>query len=657
MKGTFEVNISTAEGIGSDLSSVGCYISIDGRLYDVLTPLSNPGPDATIKLPETGELRLIIKNMGGNDHVFGSVSLPLDLLPQEPTRLWLPLFDHLDGDLLHAIPTDVEPPRVLLVVGNPSPLSPVPEMTERSETDEFECDDIHKTASEDPRKSKCTELQHQLEILNWKLKVEEDLHKEEVTALRAHIAERNEDWVRCSQKHAALAQDLTSQVGAMQKLFSQEKKQTEVLTEKVNCAKEELEAWKGKWNERERKLCEEVTEKEGENGKLREEICALQGEIRRMEGERVATEEARRALGSHMDNSTLAELQEALDLAVEQLADSEIQRKLLQDELLKASQYSPPPPPTNDSLKSFLLAEIESLHNQLQATETELAECQDQGGRLSLEVQRRLQAETELQQSNSALLQAKDTILSLSQENDTLKKELQEFVMQLRESQSRYEDLHALSTLLKTERVKLTNDFDEYRKRIPESDVIDWLLARFFSERGLLGPLQRLNEGLYSFNNKKFVVVLRGAGLVVRVGSGMLPLEGFLKIYMPMEVKHLEQSSRSQSVEVMKRHRRVNTMPENVTTSSRRKLSEDEGDSSTNNTSQTDLMKPVPELDFENSMEVANRPARTPSPKRKQMHNTSINQSKVMSKTPKTPNRSMGGKKSVDKGGKRVPFR
>ena len=181
MKTTLEVSIRSVEGVSADLSSMGCYLSIDGRLYDVITPLSNPGPDATIKLPLAGELRLIIKNMSGNDQVFGSVSIPLEMLPRDPGRLWLPLFDYMDGDLLHALPLNPEPPRLLLSIGDPSPLSPVPELTERSSLYELDFEDQQKDTTDEGKgeKAKVAELQHQVEVLTWKLKVEEGLHEDD----------------------------------------------------------------------------------------------------------------------------------------------------------------------------------------------------------------------------------------------------------------------------------------------------------------------------------------------------------------------------------------------------------------------------------------------------------------------------------------------
>ena len=655
MKSTLEVSIRSVEGISADLSSMGCYLSIDGRLYDVITPLSNPGPDATIKLPVSGELRLIIKNMSGNVQVFGSVSIPLEMLPKDPGRLWLPLFDYMDGDLLHALPLNPEPPRLLLAIGDPSPLSPVPEMTERSSLYDFDLEDPQKDTTDEGKagKAKITEFQHQIEVLTWKLKVEEGLHREETEALKAHIHARTEDWKRYNQHQIALIQDLTAQVASLQKLFSQEKKQTEALSSSLTALNSHFEDFTAKSTLREHSLNQQILHKDSEITSLHSQITSLSADLRNAEIEANAAAANYKQTISQMDTSALAELQEALDLAVEQLADSEIQRKILQDELLQAS-ISPASPsePQPDQLKSFLLAEIETLHGQIQNLEAELAEFQDNEGRLAPELQKRLQLETELEQANAALMEMKDNMLDLTQENDDLKRELREYVGQIKEAQGRYEEMHVNMTLLKSEKVKIANEFEEYRRNIPEGDILDCLLGHYFSERGLNGHLQRINDGLYTFNGKKFSVLLQNASVMARIGSGTLALDGFLQLYMPLEAKQI---SRSHSVDVFKRHRRVNTLPDPATSLPRR-ISEDEGEWSTSNTSQADLMRPVPEIDLENSIEVANRPARTPSPRRKLTQNMSSGQTKSTSKTPKTPNRSTGQRKSTDKA-KRIPFR
>lgn len=656
MKTTLEVSIRSVEGVCADLSSMGCYLSIDGRLYDVITPLSNPGPDATIKLPLAGELRLIIKNMSGNDQVFGSVSIPLEMLPRDPGRLWLPLFDYMDGDLLHALPLNPEPPRLLLSIGDPSPLSPVPELTERSSLYEFDFEDQQKDITDEGKagKAKVAELQHQVEVLTWKLKVEEGLHRDGTEALKAHIRCKTEEWKRCNQLQVALVQDLTAQVASLQQLFSQEKKQNEVLNASCAALKEDFETFRCSASLREEKLSEEILQRDTQITALRTQLSTLSAQLRTAEIETNAAVANHRQAISQMDTSALAELQEALDLAVEQLADSEIQRKILQDEVLKAS-FAPisTVEPEPDQLKPFLLAEIETLHGQIQALEIELEGCQDHEGRLGLEVQKRLQCETELAQANAALVQTKDNLLDLTQENDHLKRELGEFVGQIKAAQGRYEELHSSLALVKSERLKIATDFEEYRRNLPEGDILDCLLTHYFSEKGLYGPLQRLSDGLYAYNGKKFSVLIRNASVVARIGSGSLPLDGFLQLYMPLEAKQLDQSSRSLSVDHFHRHRRVNTVPD-PSLSNPRKGWEDEGEWSTSNTSQADLMKPVPEMDLENSLEAANRPARTPSPRRK-LQNLTL--SKSSAKTPKTPNRSSGHRKSTDKASKRIPFR
>lgn len=69
------------EGLLIEHASLGCYVSVDGKLYDVITPLNADNEDNEIELPLEGEIRLFVKTMGGTDDLAASVSFQVNLLP------------------------------------------------------------------------------------------------------------------------------------------------------------------------------------------------------------------------------------------------------------------------------------------------------------------------------------------------------------------------------------------------------------------------------------------------------------------------------------------------------------------------------------------------------------------------------------------------
>lgn len=79
MDGKIELTVVRTEGIDEDLSTLGCYITVDDELIDVITPLTLHSRETCI-LPMHGALRLIIKRMTQEDVVVGNVYLLIELL-------------------------------------------------------------------------------------------------------------------------------------------------------------------------------------------------------------------------------------------------------------------------------------------------------------------------------------------------------------------------------------------------------------------------------------------------------------------------------------------------------------------------------------------------------------------------------------------------
>lgn len=68
---------------------LGCYISVNNSLIDVVTPLNNLHEATYVDLPDSGTLRMVIRDMGKPDGNIASVCISLDSLPQSPE--WLTL--------------------------------------------------------------------------------------------------------------------------------------------------------------------------------------------------------------------------------------------------------------------------------------------------------------------------------------------------------------------------------------------------------------------------------------------------------------------------------------------------------------------------------------------------------------------------------------
>lgn len=96
-------------------TSLGCYISVNGSLLDVVTPLNNPHEVNSLDIPDEGILRLVIRDMGRTDGYLGSISIPIEMIPN-CHLIWLPLFTSPTSDILFQINEQVEQPRIMLAV-------------------------------------------------------------------------------------------------------------------------------------------------------------------------------------------------------------------------------------------------------------------------------------------------------------------------------------------------------------------------------------------------------------------------------------------------------------------------------------------------------------------------------------------------------------
>ena len=61
-------------------ATLGCYVSVNNNLLDVITPLNSPHEVTSIEVPVTGILRLVIRDMGKTDGFLASLTISLDKL-------------------------------------------------------------------------------------------------------------------------------------------------------------------------------------------------------------------------------------------------------------------------------------------------------------------------------------------------------------------------------------------------------------------------------------------------------------------------------------------------------------------------------------------------------------------------------------------------
>ena len=98
-------------------TSLGCYISVNNNLVDVITPLNSPHEIDSIEIPNKGIMKIVIRDMGKSDGFLASLTIPIALLI--PTSgVWLPLTTNSNIDTIFQIIDEVQMPRIMISVDN-----------------------------------------------------------------------------------------------------------------------------------------------------------------------------------------------------------------------------------------------------------------------------------------------------------------------------------------------------------------------------------------------------------------------------------------------------------------------------------------------------------------------------------------------------------
>lgn len=334
MPSNLELHILKVQGVNVDLSIVGCYVSLDGRLYDVITPLGSPTPDSVVLLPSNGQLKLMIKKMSsGDDQVIGSVSFSLSLLPCVGGQFWLPLFEGLQDDTVTTLTGESQGPRLLLKASMPKLLPPVHEMSETSIEDGSSVDQPLTKTLDETNESRSTNAEGS-----------------------------KEETVRADDTQSALISELKQQLENAQQAFYKEKNLREALESKLKALNSDYDAAQKRMIAREKTLTGHLLEKDKDLFKCIEENTELKIAARQTESELYQLQERIKLLEAQ--GSSVTSASEALEFALEELKESEIRRKELQGKLQKMSESNT----EGLSLKSQLIS-LQSENHDLRSRE------------------------------------------------------------------------------------------------------------------------------------------------------------------------------------------------------------------------------------------------------------------------------------------------
>ncbi|CAG9315680.1 unnamed protein product [Blepharisma stoltei] len=501
MAGNIELSVIRTEGITEELSSVGCYITVDDRLVDVITPLNSHSKETSI-LPMKGDLRLIIKGMGNSDEVVGSVFLPIQILPTEGLQ-WLPLNSKLSEESLLQVPDEVLPPKILLSIKSFAVSNEARE--EKSYQNVF----IEKFRS---LQGKLVDLEKKLDDENWNFNKENEMYG----------FEENIDYVE-TERHvllhdanSAIKEDLASQKEKIREIMEIEKKQRIHLEKRLSVEKDKWDSFVIECEEKENLYITEICD-------LRLKLSDSDTIITKLKNELLIKDKEISKMKNQISRSNLEEpaqqiqlLNEKLNLVTDFLTESEQKRDELQkevSELSKQLETMLSSSKLEDSLSSSqnINSKQEFYRSKSYCSENENLNMTDDGFR------------------NLQVLQEK--LLLYEEEN----KELKDSISQLKFAHSiEVNELHESLHFLKNDKKHLDlniNAKSNTKEDIIEYDDLDRLLDNYHNSHGIENKFLKVTPGLYLFDGEKFNIMIKNDCIICRVGGGYMILDEFLKNY------------------------------------------------------------------------------------------------------------------------------
>lgn len=321
-----KIQLLKAEGNWID-SCLGCYISVNNNLIDVITPLNSIHDTNIFEIPSDGLLRMILKDMGNTEGYVASLSLQISSLSSLSGR-WLPLFSNPSNDFLPNIIDDVKSPRIILL--------------QHSDI----CDDEIFLTNPEAQGESLSEI-----VLASEIALTKENDQELITTSHFNMLMDSID----QKKHQDIVEVLTAELENYQESFAKEKETNKSLREKIDNLLKSLKNQGQRSALRENSLIQLISDKE-------KEICMIL-EMNRSLGQ------SNRKL--EMDNKNLLEQCERLNFTLESMQGIEKQCKQYQQQLKNAEFNSEKLVNTVMELSKVACIEYFDMENVLQSDESD----------------------------------------------------------------------------------------------------------------------------------------------------------------------------------------------------------------------------------------------------------------------------------------------
>ncbi|OMJ90485.1 hypothetical protein SteCoe_7188 [Stentor coeruleus] len=525
------LSVIQTENLENDQAALGCYISVDNQLIDIVTPISSLYNESFTEIPNNGTIEFVIKDMR-KDEVVGVLVLNIEDI-QKDSEKWYELESML-------VPT----PKVLISSNGGSQISK----------------SIKKSPQKEELLHKINELSTTVLELECQLGLEkEEKHREIESKTKIVQSIQNGSDFTIEQLKIKLASAYT-----LIEEFSLEKdnliKLCEIEHEKSKTLEKKLKDIKWKYDETIDRIKSSELSYMNENHSLQEELRktkeALNNELC-VKGTREAfiAQLSYKITSQKCFENTDGELIKRIETLSKQLENSENTKNTLRamleskdddmiieknclncqtiqekceflestiENLQEIVAHQTAAESISTMLKEKIVyheAEIECLQTLIATKNEETDALNDVINLKTLELDAVITENDEIVHESSEL---KRRILTMNKNIDTLEREILD--LKCRNISAK-----------KVEKIKL--------------DDIDFNLDSYLSEQGIENLFVKMAHGVYLYGTKRVNIDIKNDNrLICRTGGGYMPIDEFLKLYQNTEVEDISKYVKKQSL-------------------------------------------------------------------------------------------------------------
>ena len=527
------LSVIQVENFSNDPAALGCYLSVDSSLIDIITPLHSQNSENNTEIPLTGTIEFVIKDMR-KDEVLGTFTGQIEAISSEPQQ-WL------------SLNSSITPPPKILVSFN-SQNSNTPSTTSPQSTSDL--------------LNKIRELNTTVLELETKLGIEKESKDKEINSKTQLLHEVQmgseitlEQYKIKLQNSFRIIQELTKQKENFIRLCDQEQQKVKVFMEQLKVNQDKYEA-----------ICSSLQKNSlahiEENSELHREL------------EKVKTKLDQESFQNSLKDSKISELMAGMkylkDLTED---DTETQKRtrIMSDQLSELKEQN-----------KILLKRVEDectgkredddggcerclkcseensfLKNRVEDLSKALGKFKEQSGFIEYLREHSFFQDSEIHSLKDEIVEKNSEISQLSQklEDQAVKfegisGENKEVIQECAELKKRILTLTKTVDVLEREitNVKCKNIQERKIEKI-KLDKIDFALDQYLCEQGIENLFVKMAHGVYLYGTKRVNIFIKNDNrLICRTGGGYTPIDQFLKFYQNTEIEEISRYVKKQSL-------------------------------------------------------------------------------------------------------------